>query len=153
MSVDQRQEVLAGGVDVLQVFLLLVVEGAEHPLDQHLGEPDDGIERSAQLMGHVREELGLVAAGGFELAALVDGLPKQVHVLDGDNGLVGKRLEQGDLSVREQTDLSARDRNRSERDAAPQEGDRERIREILAQRAELQLRIVSPVPYVNERAS
>ncbi len=73
---------LAGGVDVLEVFLLLVVEGPEHPLEQHLGEPDDGIEGSAQLMGHVGEELGFVAAGGFQLAALVLDLVEEPGILD-----------------------------------------------------------------------
>ena len=37
---------------------------------QQLAVADDGVERRAQLVGHVGEELGLVLAGDFELAAL-----------------------------------------------------------------------------------
>ena len=35
--------------------------------DHHLGEPDDGVERRAQLVAHAGEELRLVLAGRFEL--------------------------------------------------------------------------------------
>ena len=38
--------------------------------DHHLGEPDDGIERRAQLMAHAGYELRLVLARQFELAVL-----------------------------------------------------------------------------------
>src|SRR5262249_25382437 len=39
--------------------------------DQHIGEPDDGVERRAQLVAHARYELRLVLARQLELAALV----------------------------------------------------------------------------------
>ena len=45
----------------LQVLVLLVVELAEHPLEQHLGEADDRVERRAQLVRHVGEELATCA--------------------------------------------------------------------------------------------
>src|SRR5205814_1422003 len=67
--VDQGQEVLARGEDVAEVLRLLLVRLAEHPLQQHVREPDDRVERRAQLVRHAREELGLVLAGDFELAA------------------------------------------------------------------------------------
>ena len=56
---------LAGGGDVLEVLLLLLVEVAEHAFGQHLGEADDRIEGCPELMGHVGEKLGLVLAGGL----------------------------------------------------------------------------------------
>ena len=62
---------LPGREDVLEVLVLLLVELAEHPLAQHLGEADDRVQRRAQLVRHVGEELRLVLAGGFELAALL----------------------------------------------------------------------------------
>jgi hypothetical protein len=87
--------VLPGGINVLQVLVLLIVECAEHPLEQHLGEADDRVERRPQLVGHVGEELGLVAAGGLQLAALVLEFPEQPGILDRQDGLGGERLQPG----------------------------------------------------------
>ncbi len=92
--VDEGEEVPAGGQYVLQVLLLLVVELAEHALEQHLGEADDGVERRAQLVGHVGEELGLVPVGDLELLGLLAQLLEEAHVLDGDHRLVGERPQQ-----------------------------------------------------------
>ena len=64
--VDQRQQVVSGREDVLDVLLLLLVEVAEHPLAQYLREPEDRVERGAELVGHVREELRLVLARRLE---------------------------------------------------------------------------------------
>ena len=61
--VEQLEQVLAGAVDVAEVLLLALVDVAEHPLEQHLGEPEDGVERRPQLVRHAREELRLVPAG------------------------------------------------------------------------------------------
>ena len=80
--VDEGQEVLPGGVDVLQVLVLFFVEVAEQPFAQDLREPEDGVQRRTQLVGHVREELGLVPAGDFQLAALVLDLVKEPGILD-----------------------------------------------------------------------
>src|SRR2546428_9052293 len=90
--------------DVAQVVLLLVVELAEHPLEEDLGEPDDGVERRAQLVAHVREELALVPARDLELAALLLDLVEEPDVLDRDRGLIGEGLDDLDLAVREGTD-------------------------------------------------
>ena len=49
---------------------------------QDFGEADDGVERRAQLVRHVGEELRLVPVGGFDLAALVLDLAEQPGVLD-----------------------------------------------------------------------
>src|SRR4029453_16180501 len=58
--VDEGQQMLAGRVDVFQVLVLLIVQLPEHALRQDLGEPDDRVERRAQLVRHVGEELALV---------------------------------------------------------------------------------------------
>ena len=79
-------------MDVLQVVVLLFVQVAEQALEQHLGEADDRVERRAQLVRHVGEELGLVLVRDLELPALVLDLAEQPDVLDGDHGLVGKGL-------------------------------------------------------------
>ena len=85
----------------LQVVVLLLVELAEQALEQHLGEADDRVERRAQLVRHVGEELRLVLVGDLELAALVLDLAEQARVLDRDHRLVGEGLEQRDLLVGE----------------------------------------------------
>ncbi len=48
--VDEREEVPRRLEDVVQVIRLLLVDLAEHPLGQHLGEADDGVQRRAQLV-------------------------------------------------------------------------------------------------------
>ena len=67
--VEQLQQVLAGAPDVAEVLLLTLVELAEHPVQQHLGEADDGVERGAQLVRHAGQELRLVPARDLQLGA------------------------------------------------------------------------------------
>ena len=69
-------------IGVLEVLFLPVVQLSKHPLRQHLGEPDDRVQRGPQLVGHVGEELGLVLAGDLKLAALVLDLQEQPSVLN-----------------------------------------------------------------------
>ncbi len=97
--VDELKQVPAGRVDVLEVVVLLFVQLAEQPLEQHLGKADDRVERRAQLVRHVGEELGLVLVGDLELPALVLDLAEQAHVLDRDHRLVGEGLQQRDVLV------------------------------------------------------
>ncbi len=78
--VDEREQVVPGREDVLEILLLLLVDLAEHPFAQHLGEADDRVQRRAELVRHVGEELGLVLAGGLEL--LVETLELVVHPVD-----------------------------------------------------------------------
>ena len=74
--VDERQQVAAGGQDVVEVLLLLVVELAEQPLQQHLGEADDRVERRAQLVRHVGQELDLVPVGHLAAARLLSSISR-----------------------------------------------------------------------------
>ena len=90
-GVDQPQQVLAGRVDLLEVVGELLGPEVGGVLLEHLAVADDGVERRAQLVGHVGQELGLVAVGGLELAALVLDLPEQPRVLDGQGRLGWRR--------------------------------------------------------------
>ena len=65
-------------------------------VEDQLGVAEDGVERRAQLVAHVGEELRLVLARLRELAALVLDFVEQPHVLDRDHRLVGEGLQQID---------------------------------------------------------
>src|SRR5262249_1636942 len=94
--VDQGQEVLPRSVDVLQVFVLLLVQITKHPLGQNLRESNDSIQRCPQLVRHVGEELGLVATCCLKLPTLLLDLAEQPCVLDGQSGLGGEGPQQLD---------------------------------------------------------
>ena len=97
----------------------------EHPLGQDLREPEDRVQRGPELMGHVGEELGLVAAGGLELAALVRDLAEEPGVLDGQGGLGGEGLEQLDDFRRERARRLLVDREPPDQLVLAQHRDRE----------------------------
>ena len=73
-----------------------VVHLPEHTLREHLREAEDRVQRRPELVGHVGQELRLVAARGLELLALVRDLAEESGVLDGESGLGGERAEQPD---------------------------------------------------------
>ena len=64
--VDQREQVVGRGEDVVQVLVLLLVHLAEQLLLQHLGEADDRVQRRPELVAHVRQEVGLVLGGDLQ---------------------------------------------------------------------------------------
>ena len=66
-------------VERLDLVLALEIAGV---LQQHLGDADDRVERRAQLVAHVGEELRLVLARDLELPALLLDLAEQPRVLD-----------------------------------------------------------------------
>ena len=68
--VDEVQQVGAGRVDVAGELDLLGGEVARRVLGELLAEDEDGIERRAQLVRHVRQELGLVLRGERQLGGL-----------------------------------------------------------------------------------
>ena len=68
----------------------LAVDVVEH----QLGVAEDRVERRAQLVAHVGEELRLVLARDLELAALLLDLAEQARVLDRDHRLGGEGLQQ-----------------------------------------------------------
>ena len=87
-------------------------------VEDQLGITEDGVERRAQLVAHVGEELRLVLARLGELAALVLDLVEQAHVLDRDHRLVGEGRDQLDLLLGESARLAA-DRRSEPRSALP----------------------------------
>src|SRR6516164_285850 len=88
---------------------LEALEDAEHLLGwlavsavrHQLGVAQDSIERRAQLVAHIGEELRFVLACLFKLPTLVLYLVEQPHVLDGYARLVGEGGGQVDLLVGE----------------------------------------------------
>src|SRR5215813_9123846 len=58
----------ARGENVLGVLGLFLVKLAEHSLPQDFREANNGIERSSQFVGHVGEELRLMAEGSIAKA-------------------------------------------------------------------------------------
>ena len=62
--VDDFQQIVAAGENVVAVFLIFLrAELAEHAAFHDLGETDDGVERRAQLVTHIGQELGFGLVG------------------------------------------------------------------------------------------
>ena len=80
--------------DPLEHGLHLLRRRAIDAVYDQLIVPEDGVERRAQLVAHVGEELRLVLARLGELAALVLDFVEQAHVLDRDHRLVGEGRDQ-----------------------------------------------------------
>src|SRR6516165_9183873 len=85
--VDEAKEVCPSAVHALQWLLRLFCSKPRRVFDHHLGQPDDGVERSAQLVAHAGDELRLVFARQLELAAFVFDLAEQACVLDSEHRL------------------------------------------------------------------
>jgi hypothetical protein len=60
---------------------------------EHLGVPDDRVQRRPQLVRHVCQELRLVLAGDLQRTVRLLKLLEQPGVLDGDDGLVREHLQ------------------------------------------------------------
>ena len=89
--VDQPEEVRARGVDGRGRLLLACGEVAFLVVRQELGQDEDGVERGAQLMGHVGQEFGFVLAGDLQLPGLELELllgPQELLVLFADGALL-----------------------------------------------------------------
>ena len=99
--VDQAKEVLAVALDAVEHLAHLLGRLAIDVVEDELGVAEDGVERRAQFVAHVGEELRLVLARLGKLAALVLDFVEQPHVLDRDHGLVGEGLDQLDLLLGE----------------------------------------------------
>ena len=94
--VDEGEEVLSRGQDIVQVLRLLLVGRPEHPVQEHVREADHGVERRAQLVRHAGEELRLVLARDFELPALDLQLAEEPRILDGEGRLGGEGFQKLD---------------------------------------------------------
>ncbi len=64
--VDQVQQVVAGRIDGLCEAHLLVAQVARRIIGQQLGQDQRAVQWRAQLVRHIGQELGLVAAGAFQ---------------------------------------------------------------------------------------
>ena len=69
--VDQRQQVLAAGLNQPELLLLVGGERAGQLHQHQAGKADDGVQRRAQLVAHGGEKAVLGAAGAFELFVLL----------------------------------------------------------------------------------
>ena len=97
--VDQREQVPARTEHAIERLGVLLQR--LRVLAQHLADADDGVERRAQLVAHVGEELRLVLARLRELSTLVLYFVEQPNVLDRDHRLVREGHDQLNLSVGE----------------------------------------------------
>src|SRR5207237_8000888 len=81
--VGEAEEVLARGVDVVEEADFAIVDAAAETCAQHFRESDDRVERRAQLVTHVREELTLLARAliGFVALALA-ALDLRQHLVE-----------------------------------------------------------------------
>jgi hypothetical protein len=85
---------LARAEDVPEVLVLAFVQLTEHSLDQHLREPDHGVQRSPQLVGHAGQKVRLVLAGHLQLGALALEFAKKAGVEHRQRGLARERLHE-----------------------------------------------------------
>src|SRR5262249_15777363 len=123
--VDQSEEVGASAVHAVERLQRLIGAEAGGVRYQHVGEPDDGIERRAQLVADAGDKLRLVLARLVELAVLVLNLVEQPHVLNRNRGLVGKRLDKRDLLLGEWAHLRAHQSQDADRRAFAQHRNRD----------------------------
>ena len=117
----------AGIVDVAGIILVggHAVRAEDLGL-HHLGESEDGVERRAQLVAHLREEARLGDVGRFRAAARLVGDRLRGLELADQRVLLGARLECGELrgveAVRQQREIALR-------------GDREHRQDVVLDRA------------------
>ena len=100
-AVDQSEQVLAVRADAREHIHRFLRQRAVKAFLDELGITEDGGERGPQLMAHVGDELRLVLAGDFKLAALLGDLLEQAGVLEGYCRLFGKGLHEADDGLRE----------------------------------------------------
>src|SRR5262249_52645331 len=78
---------------------------------QHVGKPNNSVQRGAQLVAHIGEELRFMMVCTFELPAFFLDLAEQPGVLDGDDSLSGEVCQQLDVLVSERPNLLTVNRN------------------------------------------
>src|SRR5205823_4075455 len=79
-AADQLEKMVRGGVDLVQIGGERLLAERLRLLLQHLAVADDRVERRAQLVGPVGQELGLVPARALELAAAPLQLANEARV-------------------------------------------------------------------------
>src|SRR5262249_31176346 len=96
--------------DAQHLLRRLAVSAVRH----QFGVAQDGIERGAQLVAHIGEELRLVPARFFKLPALVLDFFEQPYILDGNRSLVAKGRGQLDLLFGERPHLGTAQRENTD---------------------------------------
>ena len=86
--VDQGAQVAARGMDDPRLALLMGGEGGL-VLGQHLRQQQDGVQRGAQFVADVGQELGLVAIGTFQFLGMGAGAAQVLGVIVGQGGEFG----------------------------------------------------------------
>ena len=99
--IDESEQMLTVGLKAFEYAKHLLGWLTVSAVRHQFGIAQDGIERRAQLMAHIGEQLRFVLACDFKLAALVLDFVEQSHVLYGDHGLVGEGGDKLDLPVSE----------------------------------------------------
>src|SRR5262249_42534338 len=92
--VDEAKKVSTSAMHALQRLLRLLRAETRRVGDQHVGQPDDGVKRRAELVAHAGNELRLMLAGQLKLAALVLDLAEQARILDREHRLGRERLQE-----------------------------------------------------------
>src|SRR6516164_9336305 len=95
--VDESEQVLAVGLKSFEYSKHLLGRLTISAVRHQFGIAQDGVERRAQLVAHIGEELRLVLASLFELAALVLDFVEETNILNRDSGLVGEGRSQLNL--------------------------------------------------------
>ena len=89
---------LAIAVHALEHAAHFLRDVAINAVEDEFRIPQYRIQRGAEFMAHVGQELGLVLARDFELMALIMHFVEQPRVLDREHGLSGEGLQQVDGS-------------------------------------------------------
>src|SRR5262249_60720886 len=93
------KEMLAIGLQAIEHLPHLLRRLTVDVVENKLGITEDGVERCAQLVAHVGQELGFVLACDLQLPALLVDLAEEVRVLDCQHRLGGEGLEQIDRAL------------------------------------------------------
>src|SRR5262249_19186970 len=94
--IDQTEQMLAVGLKAFEYAKHLLGRLAVSTVCHQFGVTEDGVERRAQFVAHIGEELRLVLARLFKLPALVPDLVEQPRVLNGECRLRRKGLDNVD---------------------------------------------------------
>src|SRR5215471_3212049 len=101
--IDESKQVLAVGLEPLEYAEHLLGGLTISAVRHQFRITQDGIERRAQLMTHIGEELRFMLARLFKLPALVLDLVEETYILNGNHRLVGEGGCQFDLFFSERS--------------------------------------------------
>jgi hypothetical protein len=97
--VNQTEQMFPIGLQALQHRPHLLGGFAIDTVKDKFSVAENGVERRAQLVAHVGQELRFVLASHFQLTPLLLDLAEQPRVLDRQNRLVGEGLQKIDRAL------------------------------------------------------